>query len=63
MHAVIGLLVLITFAHHWLTVGMGLAADSVETAIDTPMFLMILPFINSGFVPIDAMGNSRRCGC
>jgi ABC-2 type transport system permease protein len=34
---------------------MGLAADSVETASNTPMFLMILPFISSGFVPTAAM--------
>ena len=51
----IGLLVLIAFAVTWLTVGMGLAADSVETASNTPMFLVILPFVSSGFVPTDAM--------
>lgn len=50
-----GLLVLIAFALTWLTVGMGLAADSVETASNTPMFLVILPFISSGFTPTDAM--------
>ncbi|HST39558.1 MAG TPA: ABC transporter permease [Conexibacter sp.] len=49
------LLVLLAFALTWLTVGMGLAADSVETASNTPMFLMILPFISSGFVPTDEM--------
>jgi ABC-2 type transport system permease protein len=52
---VIGLLVLIAFSLTWLTVGMGLAADSVETASNTPLFLMILPFISSAFVPTDAM--------
>jgi ABC-2 type transport system permease protein len=51
----IGLLVLIAFSLTWLTVGMGLAADSVETASNTPLFLMILPFISSAFVPTDAM--------
>jgi ABC-2 type transport system permease protein len=51
----IALLVLLAFALTWLTVGMGLAADSVETASNTPMFLVILPFISSGFVPTDAM--------
>jgi ABC-2 type transport system permease protein len=50
-----GLLVLIAFSLTWLTVGLGLAADSVETASNTPLFLMILPFISSGFVPTDAM--------
>ncbi len=53
--AAIGLLLLIAFALTWLTVGLGLAADSVETASNTPLFLMILPFVSSGFVPTDAM--------
>jgi ABC-2 type transport system permease protein len=51
----IALLVLMAFAFTWLTVGMGLAADSVETASNTPMFLVMLPFLSSGFVPTDAM--------
>jgi ABC-2 type transport system permease protein len=51
----IALLILTAFSLTWLTVGMGLAADSVETASNTPMFLMILPFISSAFVPTDAM--------
>ncbi|ADP80199.1 ABC transporter permease [Pseudofrankia inefficax] len=51
----VGLLVLIAFSLTWLTVGMGLAADSVETASNTPLFLVMLPFISSGFVPTDAM--------
>jgi ABC-2 type transport system permease protein len=51
----IALLVLMAFALTWLTVGMGLAADSVETASNTPLFLVILPFLSSGFVPTDAM--------
>lgn len=51
----IGLLVLVAFALTWVTVGMGLAADSVETASNTPMFLVLLPFVSSGFVPTDAM--------
>lgn len=53
--AAMGLLLLIAVALTWLTVGMGLAADSVETASNTPMFLMILPFVSSGFVPTDTM--------
>lgn len=56
----IGLLVLIAFSLTWLTVGMGLAADSVETASNTPMFLVLLPFISSGFVPTDAMPAGLR---
>jgi ABC-2 type transport system permease protein len=52
---VVGLLVLIAFSLTWLTVGMGLAADSVETASNTPLFLMILPFVSSAFVPTEEM--------
>ncbi len=53
--AAFGIIVLLAFALTWLTVGMGLAADSVETASNTPMFLVLLPFISSGFVPTDEM--------
>ena len=49
------LLLLMAFALTWLTVGMGLAADSVETASNTPLFLVLLPFLSSAFVPTDAM--------
>jgi ABC-2 type transport system permease protein len=52
---VLVLLVLMAFAMTWLTVGLGLAADSVETASNTPIFLVLLPFLSSGFVPTDAM--------
>jgi ABC-2 type transport system permease protein len=58
--AALGLVTLMAFALTWLTVGMGLAADSVETASNTPMFLVILPFISSGFVPTDAMPTGVR---
>jgi ABC-2 type transport system permease protein len=51
----LALLVLMAFAMTWLTVGMGLAADSVETASNTPLFLVMLPFLSSGFVPTEAM--------
>jgi ABC-2 type transport system permease protein len=53
--AALALLILMAFALTWLTVGLGLAADSVETASNTPMFLVMLPFLSSGFVPTDAM--------
>jgi len=55
-----GLLILVAFALSWLTVGMGLAADSVETASNTPMFLVILPFVSSAFVPTEAMPPGLR---
>jgi ABC-2 type transport system permease protein len=56
----IGLLIVIAFSLTWLTVGLGLAADSVETASNTPLFLMILPFISSAFVPTDTMPAGLR---
>jgi ABC-2 type transport system permease protein len=34
---------------------MGLAAKSVETASNTPMLLTALPFLGSGFVPVETM--------
>ena len=51
----VALLLLTAFALTWLTVGMGLAADSVETASNTPIFLVLLPFVSSGFVPTESM--------
>jgi ABC-2 type transport system permease protein len=50
--AAIGILLLFAFALIWLAVALGLAAKSVETASNTPMFLMLLPLLGSGFVPI-----------
>jgi len=51
----IGLLVIFSFALIWLAVALGLQAKSVETASNTPMFLTLLPFLGSGFVPTDSM--------
>jgi ABC-2 type transport system permease protein len=47
-----GLAILILFANAlaWLATALGLAANSVETASNTPMFLTLLPFLSSGFV-------------
>jgi ABC-2 type transport system permease protein len=53
--AVTGLLVLVALALTWLSVALGLAAKSVESASNTPMFLLLLPFLGSGFVPTDGM--------
>ncbi len=58
----VGLLLLVTVALTWLSVGFGLAAKSVETASNTPMVFMLLPFLGSGFVPTDSMpGWLRVC--
>src|SRR4051794_21857269 len=59
--AAVGLLVLIAFALIWLSVALGLVAKSVETASNMPMFLIILPFLGSGFVPVDSMPAGVRC--
>ena len=53
--AVAGLLVLITFAITWLAVALGLVSGSAETASNLPMFLILLPFLGSGFVPTNTM--------
>jgi ABC-2 type transport system permease protein len=58
--AVIGLLTLTSYALTWLSVALGLAADSVETASNTPMFLMLLPLLSSGFVPATSMAPGLR---
>ena len=58
--AAIGLLALTTFAVTWLSVAFGMVTDSVETASNIPMFLMLLPFLGSGFVPTDSMPAGLR---
>jgi ABC-2 type transport system permease protein len=58
--AAIGLLVLLALALIWLSVALGLVAKSVETASNTPMFLVLLPFLGSGFVPVDSMPAGLR---
>jgi ABC-2 type transport system permease protein len=56
----LGILVLLAFALIWLSVALGLLAKSVETASNMPMFLIILPFIGSGFVPVASMPGGLR---
>jgi ABC-2 type transport system permease protein len=51
----IGVLVLFAFALIWLATALGLAAKSVETASNTPMFLTFLPFLGSAFVVTASM--------
>jgi ABC-2 type transport system permease protein len=58
--AATGLVALFTLALVWLSVALGMAAKSVETASNTPMFLTILPFLGSGFVPTDSMPTGMR---
>ncbi|MCX5536064.1 ABC transporter permease [Streptomyces sp. NBC_00006] len=53
--AAFGLTVLVAVALCWVAVGMGLASPNAEAASNNAMPLIILPFISSAFVPIDAM--------
>ena len=58
--ALAGLVALATCALSWLCLALGLAARSVETASNTPMLLTALPFLGSGFVPVDTMPTGVR---
>ena len=44
----------------WLAVALGLAAKSVETASNTPMVLLLLLFLSSGFVSTATMPTGLR---
>ncbi|MDZ5447111.1 ABC transporter permease [Micromonospora sp. 4G57] len=58
--AATGVLAAIAFALIWLSVALGMVSDSVETASNLPMFLTLLPFLGSGFVPTDTMPAGLR---
>ena len=53
--AATGVLTLAALAITWLSVALGMVSNSVETASNLPMFLILLPFLSSGFVPTDSM--------
>jgi ABC-2 type transport system permease protein len=57
---VVGLVVLLGFAAGWLTVALGLAAKSPETAGLASLPLVMLPFFSSAIVPTDKMGPGLR---
>jgi ABC-2 type transport system permease protein len=58
--ATAGVLLLVAVALTWLTVALGLASRSVESASNTPMLLVFLPFLGSGFVPVASMPAGLR---
>ena len=58
--AAAGLLLLTAIATSTLSVGLGLATDSVETASNTPMILTLLLFLSSAFVPTASMPDPLR---
>jgi ABC-2 type transport system permease protein len=57
---VVGIVVLLGFATAWLTVALGLAAKSPETAGMAAVPLIMLPFFSSAIVPADKMGPGVR---
>ncbi|RNL86211.1 ABC transporter permease [Halostreptopolyspora alba] len=57
---VVGIIVLVSFAAGWLTVALGLAAKSPETAGLASVPLVMLPFFSSAIVPTEVMGPGVR---
>jgi len=57
---VIGIVALLGLAAGWLTVALGLAAKSPETAGMAAVPLVLLPFFSSAIVPADKMGPGLR---
>jgi ABC-2 type transport system permease protein len=55
-----GFLVAVTFGLVWLCVALGMVSKTVESASNTPMPLILLPFLSSGFVPTDSMPAGLR---
>src|SRR5215467_13445278 len=57
---VVGIVALLGFAAGWLTVALGLAAKSPQTAGLAAVPLVLLPFFSSAIVPADKMGFGVR---
>ena len=57
---VVGIVVLLGFATSWITVALGLAAKSPETAGLAAVPLIMLPFLSSAILPADTMGPGVR---
>ena len=53
--ALVGVVVLVSFAVSWIGVAMGMQSKTVETASNLPLILTILPLLGSGFVPTGSM--------
>jgi ABC-2 type transport system permease protein len=56
----IGVILLVGFAASWLTVAMGLAAKTAESAGMATVPLILLPFLSSAIVPVAKMGTGVR---
>ncbi|MEV7729935.1 ABC transporter permease [Streptomyces sp. NPDC087917] len=57
---VVGVIVLLSVATGWLTVAMGLAAKTAESAGMGAVPLIMLPFLSTAFVPAESMGAGVR---
>ena len=53
--AATGVLALAALAVTWVSIALGMSTNSVETASNLPMFILILVFLSSGFVPTNSM--------
>jgi ABC-2 type transport system permease protein len=53
--AAAGVLTLAALAISWFSVALGMWPRDVETASNLPIFLVLLPFLSSAFVPTDSM--------
>ena len=58
--AATGVMLLLGFGASWLTVALGLAAKTVESAGMATVPLIMLPFLSSAFVPADTMVTGVR---
>ena len=58
--AVIGIIVAVCFATSWLTVAMGLAAKTPQSAAIATIPVVMLPFFSSAIVPAAKMGQGVR---
>ncbi|MET0237342.1 MAG: ABC transporter permease [Kibdelosporangium sp.] len=58
--AVTGMLLLVVFAVSWITIALGLAAKTAESAGFATVPLIMLPFFSSAIVPADKMGPGIR---
>jgi ABC-2 type transport system permease protein len=56
----VGVLALLSFAMTWFTVALGLVSPNPETASNWPMIFIMLPFVGSGFVPVESMPAGLR---
>ncbi|ADD45991.1 ABC transporter permease [Stackebrandtia nassauensis] len=58
--ALAGIVILLGFAAGWLTIALGIAAKSPETAGMAAVPMVLLPFFSSAIVPADMMGPGLR---